>query len=288
MWEVLLDAILDTLKLVPFLLLIYVLIEILEHRTSITRNDKILQGRLAPLIGAATGLIPQCGFSVMAAKLYEEKLIRTGTLLAVFVATSDEAVIILLSSISAAGSVMPLVLIKLAAAVIVGYTANMLLFREKLVSANAPQSVSACGIEHKHDSDIYIFFISPLLHALKITLYLFIVNLAFGTLIYFVGEDKISAATAVGGAAGQPFITALVGLIPNCASSVILTGAYTNGGILFGSFVGGLCSNAGLGLVVLLKNTKKVKRNLLFVLALYLVAAATGLIVNGFMALFNL
>ena len=116
MGHIILDAFLDTLKVFPFLLVIYIIIEFLEHRTSFTRNHKILQGRLAPLIGSATGLIPQCGFSVMAAKLYDKKLIRTGTLFSVLLATSDEAFIILLSSGAAAASIMPLVVIKLAVA----------------------------------------------------------------------------------------------------------------------------------------------------------------------------
>lgn len=95
--EIFLDAFWDTLKLFPFLFLIYVLIEIVEHRTTLTQNQGVLQGPLAPVIGSATGLIPQCGFSVMAAKLYDKGLIRTGTVLAVFIATSDEALIIMLS-----------------------------------------------------------------------------------------------------------------------------------------------------------------------------------------------
>ena len=132
MWDIILDAFLDTLKVFPFLLVIYILIEFIEHKTTFTRNHKILQGNLAPLIGSATGLIPQCGFSVMAAKLYDRGLIRTGTLLAVLIATSDEAFIILLSSGTAAAAIMPLVVIKLLVGVGVGYLVNFLYSAEKL------------------------------------------------------------------------------------------------------------------------------------------------------------
>ena len=126
MWHVIEHALLDTLKIFPFLFLIYVLIELLENKTSFTKNQKVLQGPLAPLIGTATGLIPQCGFSVMAARLYEKGLIKTGTVLAVFLATSDEALIILLADITSAPAVMPLVAIKFLVAIGVGYLFNFL------------------------------------------------------------------------------------------------------------------------------------------------------------------
>ena len=124
MWDAILDAFLDTLKIFPFIFVIYVLIELLEHKTSFSQDHERLQGDFAPLIGAATGIIPQCGFSVMAAKLYDKGLIRTGTLLAVFLATSDEALIILLSDGSRAYVIVPLVVIKMIVAVAVGYGAN--------------------------------------------------------------------------------------------------------------------------------------------------------------------
>jgi hypothetical protein len=140
----------------------------------------------------------------------------------------------------------------------------------------------SCGREHEGKSAIKVYFVAPLLHALKITLYLLIVNLVFGFIIAAVGEDTISSSF-IGGPVFQPFITAAIGLIPNCASSVIITSTYVQGGIMFGSCVAGLCTNAGLGLVVLLKNTKKVKRNVLIVLTLYLISVCTGMAVNGIM-----
>lgn len=285
MWIVIGDAVLDTLKIFPFLLLIYVLIEILEHRTSLTQNRKFLQGDLAPVIGSATGIIPQCGFSVMAAKLYDKGYIRTGTLLAVFIATSDEAIIIMLSELSSAAWIMPLILIKLTVAVGVGYLADFILSGEKLTEMGLVADVHVHGEEeHNAKSDLQTYLISPLLHALKIALYLLIINLVFGFIIESFGQDSIERALA-GSAYIQPLLTSIVGLIPNCASSVILTGAFINSGIFFGSFVGGLCANAGLGLVVLFKNTKSIKRNVLLVVTLYVVSVVVGLAVNGIMFL---
>ena len=286
MWSVLTDSLLDTLKVFPFLVLIYILIEILEHRTTLVQNKKILQGRLAPLIGSATGIIPQCGFSVMAAKLYDNGFIRTGTIAAVFIATSDEALIIMISNLSAAAWVMPLILIKLVVAVGVGYLVNFLYSSEKLAETGLIADVPAqfCCDEHGEKSDIAVYLVSPLLHSLKISFYIFIVNFVFGAIFFEVGEDAFASAM-MGGKFIEPLITALIGLIPNCASSAILTETFIKGGICFGSFVGGLCSNAGLGLIILFKNRKRLKRNIVLVVGLYVVAVATGLAVNGIMTL---
>ncbi len=281
MWEIVLDAFLDTLKVFPFLVVIYILIEFIEQKTSFTRNHKILQGNLAPLIGSATGLVPQCGFSVMAAKLYDKGLIRTGTFLAVLLSTSDEALIILLSSGQNAMYVMPVIVIKLIIGVGVGYLVNFIFTAEKLQEAG-PEEIHAysCGREHEGKSDFKVFFLNPLLHSLLIAFYLLVVNLIFGFIIKAVVEDKIASSLMIGGAYWQPFITALIGLIPNCASSVVITQAFIDKGILFGSCIAGLCANAGLGLVVLFRNTKKIKRNIVFVITLYLISAVAGLVVN--------
>ena len=289
MWSVLTDSLLDTLKVFPFLFLIYIIIEILEHRTTLIQNKKILQGNLAPLIGSATGIVPQCGFSVMAAKLYDNGLIRTGTIVAVFIATSDEALIILLSNAGAAAWVMPLILIKLIVAVGVGYLVNLIYSGERLKDTGLLPDVPAqfCGEEHGGKSDIELYLVSPLLHTLKIAFYIFIVNFVFGAIFFAVGEDAFSSAM-MGGKFIEPLITALIGLIPNCASSTVLTETFIKGGICFGSFVGGLCSNAGLGLVVLFKNRNRLKRNIILVVGLYIVAVATGLAVNGIMTLLGL
>ena len=290
MWDAILDAFLDTLKIFPFIFVIYVLIELLEHKTSFSKDHERLQGDLAPLVGAATGIIPQCGFSVMAAKLYDRGLIRTGTLLAVFLATSDEALIILLSEGSRADMIVPIIVIKLIVAVGVGYGANFLLADEKL--AVMPLSVEddvhcfSCGREHDGKTDIKVYLVDPLLHSLKIALYLLIVNMVLGCIIYEIGEDAISSLI-IGGPYLQPFITAAIGLIPNCASSVIITQTYIDGFMTFGSCAAGLCANAGLGFVVLLKNGKKLKRNLILIAVTYLISVLVGIFINSIALLIN-
>lgn len=286
--EVLLDALKDTLIVFPFILIIYMLIELLENGTTAAKSRRALQGPLAPLIGSATGIIPQCGFSVMAAKLYDSGLIRTGTIMAVFLATSDEALIILLVnsplSAQAAQSILPLILIKLLVAVSAGYLINLIIPDkhaevQPLYSRDGEITSYSCGHDHAGKSSVRLYIVEPLLHALKVTAFILIVNLVLGFIIAEVGEETI-ANGLIGGAYIQPFITAAVGLIPNCASSTVITETFVKGGITFGSCIAGLCTNAGLGLVVLLKNTKKLKRNILLVASMYAISVLVGIVIN--------
>ncbi len=283
--EVFLDSLLDTLKVFPFILVIYILIEFLEHKTSFTHNHNLLQGPLAPLLGTVTGIIPQCGFSVMAAKLYDKGFIRTGTLLAVFLATSDEALIVLLTDVNSTGAmaVAPLILLKVAVGLIAGYSVNFILRNEKLAQPEAEEDIHAysCGREHEGKSKVKVFFVEPLLHSLKIALYVFIVTLIFGYIFEYTEAAILSSF--VGGPFVEPLITSAIGLIPNCASSVVLSETFCQGGIYFGSMAAGLCCNAGLGFVVLLKNTKKIKRNLLLILTVYAISVLVGIATNGIM-----
>ena len=287
MGEVLLDALLDSLKLFPFLFLIYVLIEILENRTNISRNHNVLRGNLAPLLGAATGLVPQCGFSVMAAKLYDRKLIRTGTVLAVFLATSDEAFILLLADGTKAAWVVPMIAAKFVIALGIGYLANALCRKETLAELSENEEIhgTACGHDHEEESKFKSYFLHPLLHSLEIFAYIFAVNIIFGLVIHFVGEDKLEAFLQKG-VWYQPLVAAAVGLIPNCASSVVITEAFIDGYIAFGSCVAGLCANAGLGFVVLFRNVRKWKRNLALMLAVYVIGVGFGYLLNAVLPLF--
>lgn len=286
--DIVLDALLDSLKVFPFLFLMYVLIEFLESRTNITKNKNILRGSLAPLLGAATGIVPQCGFSVMAAKLYDKKIIRTGTVLAVFLATSDEALIILLSSGSSAVAVMPLIAVKFAVAVGVGYLFNALLRRERLSELAEGEEVhgTPCGHDHVEDGKLRRYLLHPLLHSLEIFAYILIVNLAFGFAMHYA-EGAITSFLQ-GGYWFQPLIAGLVGLIPNCASSVLVTQSYVLGALSFGGMVAGLCANAGLGFVILFKNVREWKRNLALLGILYAVSVAVGYAVLGVMQLFGI
>lgn len=299
--DVLLDSFLDTLKVLPFLVFIYILIELMEQKTSLASENSRLKGKLGVLVGSATGLVPQCGFSVMAAKLYDGGYIALGTLIAIFISTSDEAFIILLADGAGALSLLPVILVKIIVGVTVGYGVNgvLALWKKRRPTVTASDGkvdkadyharvfrkkeegfCTSCGRDHDDAHPALTYFVFPLLHSLKVAAYIFVVTAAFGLLVEGVGEENF-AAFMEKSVVAQPFITAAIGLIPNCAASVVITESYLLGHITLGSCIAGLCSNAGLGFVILLKNTKKWKRNLLLLVGIYAVGVATGLICNG-------
>ncbi len=283
--HVLLHAFLDSLKVFPFLFLMYVLIELLENRTNFTKNKTLLTGNLAPLLGSATGIIPQCGFSVMAAKLYDKRLIRAGTVLSVFLATSDEAIVLLLTSgvASKTAAVMPVIAILFAVAVGVGYLFNFLTRNAPLQTLAEGEDVhgTPCGHDHEEDSNLHRYLLHPLTHALQIFAYILAVNILFGMIMHYA-EGAIESFLQ-SGKWYQPLISAAIGLIPNCAASTVITQAYILNGLTFGGFIAGICANAGLGFTILFRSRKTLRRAFVLLGVMYAVSVATGYAVLGIM-----
>jgi hypothetical protein len=299
-------AVKDTLLLLPWLVLIYIVIELLENKTDLASSKK-LQGKAAPLIGSVTGLIPQCGFSVMAAKLFEQKYITLGTLFAIFLSTSDEAFIILLSDGAGAIWLLPMLVSKIAIGILVGYTIDFVakwlgkgqslrsrpqvdwekppatvheIFMRSYLEETFDTSAScSCGREHDGTRPFYTYAVLPALHALKVALFIFLINFALGFVIELVGEDAFSAFMQKN-VFLQPVITSAIGLIPNCAASVLLTELYIEGIITLSSLTGGLCAGAGVGLIVLFKLNKNIKENFSVVFLLYAIGVAASLILT--------
>ena len=274
MIDILLDALVDTLKTLPFLFGAYLLLEFLEHRASEKLINALSRlGPLGPLGGAALGLVPQCGFSVAASNFYAGRLITPGTLLAVFLATSDEALPILVSQPGALPDLFLLLGVKFLSGALFGMGTDLLW---KHLPPHKDQHPFAdlckdCGCE---DHGI---FRSALVHTFKIALFLLVINLVLGGAIHFVGEERISQIL-LSGSVLQTFVAALIGFLPNCASSVILTELYLAGSLSFGAAVAGLCTGAGVGLAVLWKANRHPKENLLLMVLLYGSAVCTGLL----------
>lgn len=279
--EIFLDSLKDSMIVFPFLILTYVIIGILEQRAAFLRNGKFLSGKTAPLLGSFAGMFPQCGFSVMAAKLYDKDLIKAGTLLAVFLATSDEAFVILLTS----GKFLDLIVLlslKMLFAIILGYSINALFKKRTAIKFRGAVKVEPDvkqyeNTEYKTKWDAYLKY--PLIHSLKTLGFIFCVNVVFGLILGFVGEDALVAFIGKQKYV-EPFLCALVGLIPNCASSILITQLYVLGGISFGSLFAGLAVNAGIGLAIVLKNRRKIKTNLILLAILYLYGCIIGAIIN--------
>ena len=276
----LLHALKDTAVLLPVLFIVYILIELLEYKNVFKfENSKLLKGKSSPIMGSIFGSVPQCGFSVVSAGLYSERKISIGALVAVFIATSDEALPIMLSNYKSIPALICLIITKIIFSVLVGYLTIFLyskIFKNqelKPIEVKHEEHVHAC-CNHDLEDDKFDWK-HPIVHCLKIALYIFIINLVFETVIMFVGEDnliKFLNSSSI----FQPLFAILIGFIPNCASSVLITELYLMGGLSFGSIVAGLSVNAGLGLVVLLKENKNFKENLFIVITLLLSSLAIG------------
>ena len=320
-WEVILDALKDTAILFPFLFAMYILIELMEHNTAAGKPNRALTGRGAPVLGAALGTVPMCGFSIMSAKLYRNRHITVGTLLAVFIATSDEALLVLLTTpvlapLAKVYSVLATVGIKFVLGFAVGYLADALFKKQPALQPlpalcehgeipeeehehehahtdeesehmhegeHEHEHYDAC--KHTHKSNVNVYFVSPLLHALQVAAFVLLVNLAFGYLYFALGEENVVAFLQAGKWV-QPLVCCLIALIPNCASSVVLAETFAVGGIEFGSLVAGLVTNVGLGLLALFRGKEQIKSGAWILAFLYAFGVAVGYAVNALALLF--
>lgn len=271
-WEVFQEAMLDSLKVLPILLAVYYVIELIEFKWAHKlQNNHLLRGKASPALAALVGSVPQCGFSVVAADLFAQGIIPIGALLSVFIATSDEALPLLLSHPQKWLSILVLIVAKIVIAVAVGYLANAtyrLIFRRKTVAATVEKQHDEHADEHDHVIKTvnihdgcchhhvetkHFDWKHPLLHSLKIWAFIVVISLLFGCLVdLWIGEDRMTEFLS-GSLWLQPLLAVIVGLIPNCAASVVLTEFYLVGGLRFGALLGGLCVNAGLGLIFLFK-----------------------------------
>lgn len=269
-------AFIDCLRMLPFLFVAFLLIEALEHYSG-RLITKVMQkiGRAGPIVGAAVGCVPQCGFSVMAANLYAGGVISVGTLLAVFLATSDEAVLIILGNPGRAGEVGMLLGAKVLIAVIGGYAADLFL-KERLSSEKSCGNLcDHCGCHEAHAG----ILMPAWRHTFRLFAYLFIFTWILNLVIEVFGIEGLSRAL-LGDSVFQPVIAALIGLIPNCGASVILTQLYLSGAISFASVVAGLCTGAGAGLIVLFKVNRNRIENIKIMIVLYFMAVVAGLLLQ--------
>lgn len=377
MGDVLLDALLDTLKILPFLLVMNFLIELVEYGTKGLKANKLLNGGFAPLLGSAVGIVPQCGFSVVATELYGKRKIALGTLLAVYLATSDEALPIMLSSTEGLKKVLPVLIIKFCFAIIVGYATFGI---EKLIAKKCGKSgttatvkngeVGSCDEdktsvtticddenidksidpkvvndsvtvcknvvehvdehehnheehvaehahehEHSHDEnadneeEIHVhgchhhtlseseklpenatkkqkvafvwrqYLKHPLLHTATVLLFILAVNVVFGIVVYYIGEERLAKFISSTGYL-QPILSALVGLIPNCAASVVITEMYVVGALNLGGAVAGLCVSAGIGYAVLARQNKPTT-TLMIIAITYVLSVVLGICITA-------
>ncbi|MBO4413006.1 MAG: arsenic efflux protein [Clostridia bacterium] len=298
MLDVILDAVIDTLKIIPILLLVYLLVEFLTHHKEepfafLTKKKKFW----GPTIGSLLGSIPQCGFSAAMADLYSTKKITLGTLFAVFIATSDEALPIMLANPEAYKEMLILIGFKLIFALLFGYLIDFIIGYKLLKKAkerfenhkiNCHDHSCCCNHEEEvhcdHDhccaDNIYI---EAIVHTLKISAYILIINLIFGFVLYFVDLNDFFNAISINPYL-ETFITSLIGLIPNCAGSVFLVELFLQKGITLAATIGGLSAGSGVGIMVLFRKNKSVKESILILISLYLIGVLIGVILTPILA----
>lgn len=289
LFEVLEEACIDTLKAIPVLFAVYIIVSYFEHNTHKLTFIKKAE-KFGPVVGAGMGIIPQCGFSVAMADLYNKKNISLGTLIAVFIATSDEAIPILFSDYNFIVPMLMLILIKFVYAVVVGYVIDLIMQaihkkRQNHINLSTHEHEPCeCGHEnhcHEHSNHCCAdnIFVDAIKHTLKISLFILVVNITMNLIVELSGFDLAILVNV--NKYAQPFITSLIGLIPNCIASVLLVTVYMEGGMAFGSLVAGLCTGAGLGVLMLFKNNKKAwLKNLLIIGLVYALGVILGLAIN--------
>ena len=270
MLDIIIDSGLDTLKLLPYLLVTFLLLELIEHKVS-KKNQTILSKnkKYGPFIGGILGGLPQCGFSVMGANLYASGVITIGTLIAIFLATSDEMLILMIGEKVLLSEVFRIVGIKVLIGIIVGVVVDIL-YKSRKEHIHEMCTDEGC---HCHSKGI---FLSGLVHTLKIGLFIFIANIIIGLIIENVNLEGILRGNNL----LTYFMASIIGLIPNCGSSVIITKLYLADIISLGVMLAGLLTGAGVGILVLFRTNKNLKENMLIIGIIYLVGVISGIIID--------
>ncbi len=275
MKEIILDTILDSLKVLPFLFIAFLIIEFFEHKLSHKTENTIKKaGKFGPLIGSLLGALPQCGFSVLATNLYITKIISLGTLMAIYLSTSDEMLPILIAEKASLSSILLLVGLKVLIGLICGFVIDLIIRKEE-----PKEHFDIC--EHDHCDCEHGIFIPAIKHTLKTLIFIFIITFVLNFAFHYIGEDNIKHIFDKTNLF-TPLIAALIGLIPNCGSSIILTELYIANILPLSSALAGLLTNSGVALLVLFKSNKNIKENTKIVGILYLISIITGLLLKIF------
>ncbi len=291
MLDILIDSIKDTWLMLPLLFITYCVIEVFERKQNQSEDDRLFFAfqRFGPLVGALVGLIPQCGFSVLAAMLFVQRNITLGTLIAVMIATSDEAIPILLSNPHLFDTLIYVLLFKFGLGLIVGYLVDFIFHNQKIIrfeeipeeeldeeeeiEEGSSYSCPCCYTE-------YPLWLSSLLRSLKIFGFLFVTTLVLNAVIEGLGEDFLRTIL-LNDTIFQPVLASIIGFIPNCAATVILAQLFSTGSITFGSLLAGLITNSGLGLLVLIRYQEKKRVILRVVTILCITAVLVGILLQS-------
>lgn len=275
MKDIILDTLIDALKLLPFLFIAFFIIELLEHKFS-NKTDKVIKnsGKYGPLLGSLLGAFPQCGFSVLATNFYITRIISLGTLISIYLSTSDEMLPILISHKTNFTSILLIILIK----IFIGMTSG--LFIDFIIRRNKKEKINykLCN-DDNCDCEESGPFKSALTHTFKTLLFIIIISFILNIIMEYKGTEFLEKLFLKDSLL-SPFISSIVGLIPNCGASVLITELYINNAISFGALISGLLTGSGVAILVLFKNNPNLKENFKILLIIYLIGSISGFIIN--------
>lgn len=277
MIDCILDGFIDTLKIIPFLLITFMVLEFIEHKFS-TKQKRMLSKnkKYGPLLGGILGGLPECGFGAMGASLFSARVITIGTLVAIFLSTSDEMIPVMISEQADIRLLLGIIGFKIIIGIIIGFIVD-LLYRKKQ-DLKVDEIKDLC--EHDHcDCEEDGIIISSIKHTLKTGLFILVFNLVINLIIFKIGEDSLSNILLHHNIFSY-FLSSLVGLIPSCAGSVIITELYISKMISIGTMLAGLLTGSGIGILLLFKNNKNFKENMLILSIIYFVGVSIGIIID--------
>ena len=272
MLEVIQDTLLDTIKLLPFLFVAFLIIEFIEHKLSNKQENIISKsGKLGPIVGALLGAVPQCGFSVLATNLYVTRIISLGSLISIYLSTSDEFIPLMISHNAPITKILSIVSIKVVIGMISGFLIDLLI-RKTTKSDFVLCEDEDCDCDHS-------IIKSSLIHTLKIAFFILIITFLINILFHYVDLSFLESALK-NNKILTPFIASLIGLIPNCASSVMISELYLNNLISLGTTLSGLLTGSGVAIMVLVRKNKNISENLFIIGLIYIIGVIWGLLFN--------
>ena len=280
MVDIIIDTLVDFLKLIPFLFITYLIMEWIEHNTKEGSEDLIKKaGKGGPIVGALLGVVPQCGFSAAGSTFYAGRIISAGTLIAVFLSTSDEMLPVMIAKSAPVALIGKVLIVKVICAIIAGFVVDLLIIPTRKLDIHVDIDElctdESCGCK----SGGHNVLLPAIRHTLKTGIFILIVSFVLNVTMEFAGTDAISGVFT-----NIPFvenmIAAVVGLIPNCAASVALTTLYIEGAISFSALISGLLAGAGVGLLVLFRVNNHQKENLRILGLLYGFAVILGFVTS--------
>ena len=278
MLEIIGATLIDSIKLIPFLFITYLIMEYIEHKTKDKTKEAIKKsGKFGPLIGGVLGIVPQCGFSVSATNLYAARVITLGTLIAVYLSTSDEMLPIFISEAVPVTTILKILGVKLLIGVVAGFIIDFVISLVNKGKQEEEKIIDLCEKEHCHCEKGIVK--SALKHTINIFIFILLFTFILNVIIYLIGEETIAGFLRNQPVFG-PVIAGIIGLIPNCASSVLLTQMYLENVISAATMISGLLVGAGVGLAVLFKTNKGIKQNLKITTLLYVIGVVSGILIE--------